>query len=130
VERYANDPLVHGWITPAAFNAIERAIDTLPRLIPHLSLPMLFLLSGKDKVVDTKAAQAFASKLTVAHPHRVEVKLFHGFFHEPMHEARKERVFLEIKKWILQCLIPASPQKKSGSSRSSAKEAIVKGISL
>jgi acylglycerol lipase len=123
VERYVNDPLVHGWITPAAFRAIEGALASLPRLIPHLSLPMLFLLSGKDKVVDTHAAQEFAAKLTVAHPHRVEVKLFHGFFHEPMHEARKERVFLEIKKWVLQCLIPAKTEKKTASSKSSAKGA-------
>src|SRR5256885_9997677 len=53
-------------------------------------------------LVDTSAAQNFASKLGIAHPGKVEVKLFHSFFHEPFHELKRERAFLELKKWILQ----------------------------
>lgn len=129
IERYLQDPLVHRWITPAAFLAIEKALSTLPRLYSKLGLPTLFLLSGKDKVVHTPAAQAFAAKLSIAHPGRVEVKLFHSFFHEPFHELKRERAFLELKKWILSCQIsPRSPgPAKKGSSRSSGRGATAKG---
>jgi len=111
IDRYLEDPLVHRWITPAAFNAIEKAIAGLPKLYVHLGMPTLFLLSGKDQVLDMSAAQTFADKLAVAHPGKVEVKLFHSFFHEPFHELKKERAFLELKKWMLQCIIPKCPAK-------------------
>jgi alpha-beta hydrolase superfamily lysophospholipase len=127
VLRYKEDPLVHGWITPAAFTAIEEGIASLPKVHAQLGLPTLFLLSGKDKVVETEAAQRFAHKLSVAHPGKVEVKLFHSFFHEPFHERKRERAFLELKKWILQCLKrPAKPV----SSKSSRRGATAKGTSL
>jgi alpha-beta hydrolase superfamily lysophospholipase len=125
IDRYLDDPLVHRWITPAAFNAIERGIATLPRLYAQLGMPTLFLLSGKDKVVDTSAAQSFADKLAIAHPGKVEVKLFHSFFHEPFHELRKERAFLELKKWILQSVLPQS-RAKPASSKSSGRGATAK----
>lgn len=131
VERYLNDPLVHKWITPAAYLAIEKALGSLHKLHPQLGLPTLFLLSGKDRVVDTAAAKAFAEKLGIAHPGTVEVKLFHSFFHEPFHELRRERAFLELKKWILQCILKKNspgPAKK-GSSRSSGRGATAKGTS-
>ncbi len=132
VERYLQDPLVHKWITPAAYIAIERALSTLPRLFSELGMPVLFLLSGKDKVVDTAAAQSFANKLSIAHPGRVEVKLFHSFFHEPFHELKRERAFLELKKWILACLATSkthssSSPAKRGFSESSGKGATAKG---
>lgn len=124
VEKYKADPLVHSWITPAAFTAIEQAIATLPNLISHLDLPSLFIIPGKDKVVDPIATQKFAAKLSVAHSGKVEVKNFHSFFHESFNELKKERAYLELKKWILKCLLPtkATSSKKS-SSKSSAKGA-------
>jgi acylglycerol lipase len=128
VERYLDDPLVHRWITPAAFNAIERGIASLPKLYPQLGMPTLFMLSGKDRVVDTTAAETFAEKLGIAHPGKVEVKLFHSFFHEPFHELKKERAFLELKKWMLQCMNPPS-RAKAASSKFSAKEVTEKGTS-
>lgn len=131
VERYLQDPLVHKWITPAAYLAIERALGTLPKLHSQLGMPTLFMLSGKDKVVDTAASQSYADKLSIAHPGRVEVKLFHSFFHEPFHELRRERAFLELKKWILACILTPSSQNpaKRGSSKSSGRGAIAKGTS-
>jgi alpha-beta hydrolase superfamily lysophospholipase len=131
IDRYLNDPLVHKWITPSAFMAIERALGGLHKLSPQLGLPVLFLLSGKDKVVDSNTAKFFADKLGIAHPGKVEVKLFHSFFHEPFHELKRERAFLELKKWILQCILKkTSPDlAKKGSLRSSENGAIAKGTS-
>lgn len=122
VRLYEEDPLVHGWITPAAFLAIEKGISSLPKIVSKLDLSLLFLLSGKDKVVNTAAAEAFAKKLAVARPGKIEVRVFHTFFHEPFHETKRERAFLEFKKWILKCLTPS----KKNSSKSFAKEATAK----
>lgn len=126
VRLYREDPLVHGWITPAAFLAMEKGMASLHRVIPHVNVPVLFMLSGKDKVVNTEAAEAFAGKLAVAHPGRVGVRIFHTFFHEPLHEAKRERAYLELKKWMLQWLTPS----KKSSSKSLKRKATGKGISL
>jgi alpha-beta hydrolase superfamily lysophospholipase len=126
VRRYEEDPLVHGWITPAAYLAIEAGIAGAYSLIPKLDLPILFLINGKDKIVDSAAAQKFAKKLSVAHHQQVELKLFQRFFHEAFHETGKERAFLELKRWILKQLLPPS---KRNSSRSSANGATGKAIS-
>jgi alpha-beta hydrolase superfamily lysophospholipase len=125
VRAYEEDPLVHGWITPAAFLAIEKGIHSLPKIVGQLDLSLLFLLSGKDKVVETAAAEAFAKKVAVARPGRVEIRVFHTFFHEPFHETKRERAFFELKKWITKCLTPS----KKNSSKSSGSEVTGKAIS-
>ena len=119
VAAYQEDSLVHSWITPAAFLAMNEAIRSLRSVVPHLGMPMLFLISGRDKVVDPVATETFCRKLKVAHPGRVDVRVFHTFFHEPFHELKKERAFTEFKKWILKCL----PKTPKSSAKSSAREA-------
>jgi lysophospholipase len=120
VRKFEEDPLVHRWITPAAYLAMEQAIASAHRFIPGLDLPVFFLLNGQDKVVNTSAAQKFAQKLAVAHRGQVEVKVFQRFYHEAFHEKGKERAFLEFKKWILKRLLPPSRKNLSESSASGA----------
>lgn len=126
VAAYQNDPLVHPWITPTAFLAMNVGIRGLRKLIPSLKVPVFILLGGRDKIVDVRAAEIFAKKLQVAHPTKVELKVFHTFYHEPFHETKRERAFLEFKKWILKTLPRTSPQttarNKKSSSRSSERE--------
>jgi len=122
VALYQNDPLVHPWITPSAFLAMNEGIRSLRKLIPSLKVPIFILLGGRDKIVDIRAAESFAKKLQVAHPAKVELKLIHTFYHEPFHELKRERAFLEFKKWILKTL----PRNKKDSARSYAREAIEK----
>ncbi len=127
VKAYREDPLVHSWITPSAFLAMERTMKGLYKIVPQLELPILFLLSGRDKVVHTEAAEDFARKLAVAHPGKIEVRVFHTFYHEPFHEGKREKAFLELKKWMLKCLPKHS---KKSSSKSLKKEATAKVTSL
>lgn len=127
VKAYREDPLVHGWITPAAFLTMERTMRSLYKLIPSLQIPILFLLSGRDKIVHTEASEDFAKKLSVAHPGKIEVRVFHTFFHEPFHETKREKAFLELKKWMLKCLPKHS---KRNSSKSLKREATEKATSL
>ena len=130
IEKYRNDPLVHGWITPAAFIAMEAAMSELPQYIAQLNMNTLFLLGGKDRIVSVDAALKFSEKLKVAHPGRTEVRVFHSFFHEPFHEAKRERAFLELKKWTLKCLTSNKANSKKNLSRSSARGATAKAILL
>ena len=129
IALYEEDPLVHGWVTPAAWLAMEKAMRSVNSLIPKLDMPLFFLLGGKDRVVDNSASQKFIQKVSVAHRGRVEVKVFHRFFHEAFHETGRERAFLELKKWILKQLVPAKPPSKKSSSRPSVKGATAKVIS-
>ena len=131
VEAYKQDPLVHSWATPALYLAMLEEMRALKKLLPQLKMPLLFLLSGKDTIVHTAAAERFAKKLTVAYPENIRIRHFHGFFHEIFQETKRERAYLELKKWIQECLHPRKKiAKKKGSSTSSARAAIVKGISL
>lgn len=131
VEAYKNDPLVHTWVTPGLFASMLRAMKGLPKTLASIRVPVLFLLSGKDKIVNVEAAERYAQRLEAAHAGNVTVRHFHGFFHEIFNEVKRERAYLELKKWILTCL---HPQKKASSrkglSKSSAREAIAKGTSL
>lgn len=122
--RFEEDPLVHRWITPAAFLATERGMASLSKLLPELGLPCFFLLSGRDRVVNTAASLAFAKKLSIAHPGSVEVRVFHTFFHEPFHETKRDRAFMELKKWVLK-----QRRLKADSSESSVSGATAKAIS-
>jgi alpha-beta hydrolase superfamily lysophospholipase len=132
IARLSEDALMHRWITPAAFLSMEKGMASLPKLIPQLDMPLLFLLGGKDPVVSAAAAESFAKKCAVAHPGKVEVKVFHNFLHEPFHELKRDRAFLEFKKWILRWL-PKSPSRTTpftpSSSKSSAKKATAKATS-
>lgn len=129
VARCQTDPLMHQWITPAGFLAMERGMNSLPKLVAQLNLPMLFLVSGQDKVVNPLATLGFAKKCSVAHPGKVEVRVFHNFYHEPFNELKKDRAFLELKKWILRCLPRNTIPSKKNSSKSSASEATAKATS-
>jgi alpha-beta hydrolase superfamily lysophospholipase len=129
VARCQADPLMHQWITPGGFNAMERAMASLPKLVAQLNLPMLFLVSGQDKIVNPLSTLGFAKKCSVAHPGKVEVRVFHNFYHEPFHELKKDRAFLELKKWILRCLPRNTTPISSSSSKSSVSAATGKAIS-
>jgi alpha-beta hydrolase superfamily lysophospholipase len=129
IARCRLDPLMHQWITPGGFKSMERGMASLPKLVAQLNLPMLFLVSGQDHVVNPQATLSFAKKCSVASPGKVEVRVFHNFYHEPFHELKKERAFLELKKWILRCLPRNTIPSSLSSSKSSAKKATAKGIS-
>lgn len=130
-KKYDTDPLVHSWISPLAYRAIEQGIENLYSLIPSLDIPTLFLLCGRDSVVDTKSAESFFHRLQVAHPGKASKVMFSNFYHEPFHELNRKRAIGELTKWIaMQLGMPTTKRLKKGLSKSLKKKAIERETSL
>ncbi len=131
IEKYKADPLVHQWITPALFLGMVAAMNRANEFIKEIDLPVLFLLAGRDRVVDTDTAENFATKLGAARPDKIRVRRFHSFYHEVINEKRKDLAFREMKQWILSRLRKKKrAATRKGSSGSSGKRATGKAISL
>lgn len=131
IQKYNDDPLVHSWITPALFMGMVNTMDRSSTLLKGVNVPTLFLLAGRDTVVDTQAAEHFAAKLAVARPNKIKVRRFHSFYHEVINEKRKDLAFREMKQWIVSRLHKKRKAvSKKGLSGSSGKRATVKATSL
>jgi lysophospholipase len=97
VARYRDDPLVHDTITPRLFVEASRAMDLAHLRAERIGVPLLFLLAGDDRIVDTKRAEAFARGI----PHGdVAVRTFEGAYHELLQETQRRAVRDEIHAWI------------------------------
>ncbi len=131
VREFKEDPLVHTWITPSLFMGLCKTIDSMPEKLKLIDLPVLFLIPGRDNVVSTEAAEAFANKLSAGRPKQVKIRRFHSFYHEVLNEKRRDLTFREMTQWI-QNLLPKKKKDatKKSSSGSSGKKATGKAISL
>ncbi len=78
VRKYVEDPLVHRHISTRWYTSMTAAMDEANERVSSLSLPTLWLLSGGDRIVSSKASGARAK--TVADARIVE-------FPEAFHEA-------------------------------------------
>jgi acylglycerol lipase len=60
---YFADPAVHHVMTPGAWREIRWAERVVPTDAHRIAVPLLFLLAGKDGIVDVARARAFAEGL-------------------------------------------------------------------
>lgn len=63
----------------------------------NIKIPVLFLISGRDKLVDTKAAKKMFKKLSIKNKEMIEYK---DMYHALSIEKDRETVFKDILKWI------------------------------
>jgi alpha-beta hydrolase superfamily lysophospholipase/molecular chaperone GrpE (heat shock protein) len=98
VRAYNDDPLVHGVITPRAFAEISAAMDLVPQRSERLALPLLFLLAGDDRIVDTRHALTFARAIDAPD---VSIEVYPGHYHELINEVERHRVYRQVATWIL-----------------------------
>jgi lysophospholipase len=130
IEKHKNDPLNHHWITPALFTGLVKTIESLGDRLKNIDVPVLFLIAGRDTVVDGSAAERFAAKLAAARPKLVRIRRFHSFYHEVINETRKELAFQEMKLWIQNRLRgKKKTDSKKSSSASSKRKATAKATS-
>lgn len=97
VEAYRADPLVHGVITPRLFSEAATAMGLALQRSDRLRDPLLFLLPGDDRLVDTDRSVRFARSITAA---PVDVRVYEGFRHELLHEVERARVYRDVRGWI------------------------------
>lgn len=98
---YDDDPVIHSTITPRMFTETSSAIELALRRGDRISVPILFLLAGEDRVVDTRRSLAFARSLQ-ADP--VTIHVLDGHRHEVMQEQGRAAVMAEIRDWIVDLL--------------------------
>lgn len=101
VERYKDDPLVHGKITPRLFAEASMAMGLVMQRSDCIDIPLLLLLAGDDRIVDTKRSETFARSLKSPD---VTVRVLDDYYHEVLNDYDPAIALHEIRDWILKRL--------------------------
>ena len=97
VTRYRQDPLVHGKITPRLFAEASMAMGLVMQRSERIRTPLLLILAGDDKLVDTHKSVAFAKTLTGAD---VTIRVLSDYYHEVLNDHDRAVVCDVITSWI------------------------------
>lgn len=97
VAAYRTDPLVHDIITPRLFSEVRTAMARAFERADRIRDPVLFLLAGSDRIVDTGRSRAFTQRVRGA---EVEVLVQDGAYHELLNEPEAGRYVMRILDWI------------------------------
>lgn len=97
IEAYDDDPLVHRRITPRLFVEASAAMGLALQRSDRISEPVLFLLAGADRIVQTDRTIAFAQSMTASD---IEVRVYPDAHHELLHELERLRAYREIADWL------------------------------
>ena len=95
-EAYFADPAVHHVMTPGAWREIQWAERVVPADAHRISVPLLFLLAGKDGIVDAERARAFAAGLHGA----VETNWYADAYHELFLDGESEPVMKNVLEFL------------------------------
>jgi alpha-beta hydrolase superfamily lysophospholipase len=98
VANFFRDPLVHHVATAGWFASVLRTQAALRTMAGQLAVPTLLLVAGRDRIVSTEAALAFAQAAGSA----VEVRRYQDLYHEIFLEPERERVLSDVANWLLQ----------------------------
>jgi acylglycerol lipase len=95
VERYKNDPLVHGKISVSLFDGSMTAAKHSLAHASDLKVPILLMHGSEDLIISPEGSREFAGKTDMA-----ELKIWDGGYHELHNEPFKDEVFSYIMKWL------------------------------
>jgi len=102
VKRMNEDPLIAGETQPAQTLAqMVIADERLKREFPLIALPVLILHGTADKATRPSGSQLFYDTAGSADK---TLKLYEGYFHDPLNDLGKEAVMADIQNWIEQRL--------------------------
>lgn len=96
VAAYREDPLVHHTITPRLYAEAGRAREIVRRRTDRIRTPLLFLIAGEDRIVNSGSAERFARTIDGD----VTVCTFPGRYHELLFEPDREPVLKTLRGWI------------------------------
>jgi len=98
VKAYVEDPLVHTGKTTARLAAeILRAMQRFPGDAAQITLPILLLQGGADKLVDPVGAQML---FDTAGSSDKTLKIYEGLYHEIFNEPERNQVFDDMEEWL------------------------------
>jgi acylglycerol lipase len=98
VKAYINDPLVYtGKITSRLAAELIKAAQRVPLRAAGITLPILILQGGADRLVDPQGARMLHDM--VSSPDKA-IKVYDGLFHEVFNEPEHEKVIKDVQDWI------------------------------
>ena len=97
VAAYVKDRLVHNKCTPRLYFEMMGVLEKVRSHTDALPCPSLFLVPGVDRVVDSEVTLKFVELLK---DRNKVLKTYPDFYHEPLNELEKERVFHDIRVWL------------------------------
>ena len=98
VKAYLNDPLVfRGKMTARLGAELLRAMARIGNEANRITLPLLILQGGADRLVDPSGAQMLYEKVA-----SLDKKLivYEGFYHEVFNEPQHDRVLSDVEHWL------------------------------
>jgi acylglycerol lipase len=95
VEKYKNDPLVHGKISVSLFHSLMTAAKHSLAHAAELKVPTLMIHGSDDMIISSEGSREFASKTEMA-----ELKIWEGGYHELHNEPFNDEVFAFIMNWL------------------------------
>jgi alpha-beta hydrolase superfamily lysophospholipase len=99
-KAYQNDPFVHNKATASLLKCMLASIDYCHAKAGTMSVPVLLVVAGDDKLIAAEGSRAIFPKLPpdLATMHWYD-HMYHELFHET--EADAARVFGDIRAWLL-----------------------------
>lgn len=94
---YRQDPQIHNTITPRLFTETSSGIELALRRGDRINVPVLFILAGDDRIVDTDRSLAFARSLP---SDDIAVEVLDGQYHEVLQEPGRAEVMAKVRGWM------------------------------
>jgi len=93
-----NDPLIHKEGYPSQTVAeLVRADERLRRDFPKITLPLFILHGTADRAAKPHGSQVFYA---AAGSTDKTLKLYDGYFHDPLNDIGKEVVLADVVEWV------------------------------
>lgn len=97
VKAYMDDPLISQKISARWYSELLKAMKRANANAGSLSIPMLLMQSGSDRLVDPDAPSRWARS---APEEWVELVVWEDLYHEMLNEPEKDRVRAKILGWL------------------------------
>jgi acylglycerol lipase len=98
VRAYVEDPLVHTGKTTARLAAeILGAMKRIPEIAAQITLPILLIQGGADRLVDPEGARMLFE--TVQSSDKT-IKIYEGLYHEIFNEPERDQVLSDVEEWL------------------------------
>lgn len=97
VDAYRRDPLVHRVATARWFIETLAAQRAAMARAGAIAIPLLVIVGDADPMVSSEAIQQFVERCG---SRRKKLVVYEGFYHEPLNELGRERVWEEVLRWL------------------------------
>jgi alpha-beta hydrolase superfamily lysophospholipase len=98
VQAYVSDPLVYrGKMTARLAAEMLQAMQTITAQAARITLPILILQGGADRLVDPSGARMLYDAVSSADK---EIRIYDGFYHEVFNEPERDKVLGDVETWL------------------------------